>query len=318
MILSSRLKGILFASVTALLWGFLAVALKVSLASLSPVDIAWFRFSVAFILLTSFYLIFHSSQLNIIKHPPLLLIVAAICLGLNYLGFISGINYTSPSVAQVFMQLGPVLLAISGFIIYKEKVTFIQLSGLLIVVCGLLLFYNEQLSLIAVDKEIFNAGIIWIIIGAVAWSGFAIIQKKLVRKYPPMQLNIVIFGIPSILYSPFVSYSSLREISLGYWVLLLFLGLNTLAAYGSLAIALKYLEANKVSVIITQNPVITFITMAILGGLSVPWISPENFTFLTVVGAIMVIGGAVLTVFTRNKNIHLFSRRTIFKKSNER
>jgi drug/metabolite transporter (DMT)-like permease len=310
MILSSRLKGIFFASITAILWGFLAIALKVSLISLSPVDIAWFRFSVAFILLTAYYFTFHSSQFNIIKNPPILLIVAAICLGLNYLGFISGIKYTSPSVAQVFMQLGPVLLALSGFIIYKEKVTFIQLSGFIIVVCGLLLFYNEQLSLIATDKGIFNTGIIWVIFGALAWTGFAIIQKKLVRKYPPMQLNIVIFGIPALLYSPFVSYHSLREISLGYWILLIFLGLNTLAAYGSLAIALKHLEANKISVIITQNPVITFITMAILGGLSVPWISPENFTFLTVVGAIMVIGGAVLTVFTRNKNVHLFRRRS--------
>ncbi len=310
MILSSKLKGIFFASVTALLWGFLAVALKVSLISLSPVDIAWFRFSVAFILLAAFYFTFHSSQLNIIKNPPLLLIVAACCLGLNYLGFITGINYTSPSVAQVFMQLGPVLLATSGFIIYREKLTFIQLSGLIIVVCGLLLFYNEQFSLIVGNKQIFNKGIIWIIIGAVAWSGYAVIQKKLVRKYPPMELNIVIFGIPAILYSPFVGYRSFGEISFGYWILLLFLGLNTLAAYGSLALALKYLEANKVSVIITQNPVITFITMAILGALSVPWITPENFTFLTVMGAMMVIGGAVLTVFTHNKNIQLFRRRS--------
>jgi drug/metabolite transporter (DMT)-like permease len=309
MILSSKFKGILFASVTAVLWGFLAVALKVSLISLSPVDIVWFRFSVAFILLTAYYFAFHSRQLNIIKNPPLLLIVAAICLGLNYLGFISGVNYTSPSIAQVFIQIGPVMLALSGFIIYREKVTLLQLSGLIIVVSGLLLFYNEQLSLIVDNKALFNTGVIWLIIGALAWSGYAIIQKKLVRHYPPMQLNIVIFGIPALLYSPFVSYRSFGEISFGYWILLLFLGLNTLFAYGSLALAFKYLEANKVSVIITQNPVITFITMAILGGLSVPWISPENFTFLTIVGAIMVIGGAALTVFTRNKNIQLFRRQ---------
>jgi drug/metabolite transporter (DMT)-like permease len=307
MILSTKFRGIFFASVTAFLWGFLAIALKVSLVDLSPVDITWIRFIVAFILLTSFYIIFDSSQLRIIKNPPLLLLAAAICLGLNYLGFITGINYTSPAVAQVFIQIGPVLLALSGFIVYKEKVHIIQLSGLIIVVCGLILFYNEQLSGIVVDKKIFNTGILWVIFGAVAWSGYAVIQKKLVQSYPPMQLNIIIFGLPALFYSPFVSYNKLQEISPEYWLLLIFLGLNTLAAYGSLAMALKYIEANKVSVIITQNPVITFITMAILGGLEVSWIAPEHFTFLTIIGAVLVIAGAVLTVFTRNK-IYLTGR----------
>ncbi len=307
MILTTKFKGIFFASVTAFLWGFLAIALKVSLVNLSPVDITWIRFIVAFILLTSFYIIFDSSQLRIIKNPPLLLLAAAICLGLNYLGFITGINYTSPAIAQVFIQIGPVLLALSGFIVYKEKVSIVQLTGLIIVVCGLILFYNEQLSSIAIDKKIFNTGILWIIFGAVAWSGFAVIQKKLVQSYPPMQLNIIIFGLPALFYSPFVSYNELLEISTEYWLLLIFLGLNTLAAYGSLAMALKYIQANKVSVIITQNPVITFITMAILGGLEVSWIAPENFTFLTIIGAVLVITGAVLTVFTRNK-IYLSGR----------
>lgn len=301
MILTTKFKGIFFASITSFLWGFLAIALKVSLADLSPVDITWIRFIIAFILLTSFYLIFDPAQLGIIKKPPLLLLGAALCLGLNYLGFITGIKYTSPAVAQVFIQIGPILLALSGFIVYKEKVTFLQLTGLIIVVFGLILFYNEQLSNILIDKKIFNTGIIWVIFGAVAWSGYAVIQKKLVRNYPPMQLNIIIFGLPALLYSPFVSYNVLLKISPEYWLLLIFLGLNTLVAYGSLALALKYIQANKVSVIITQNPVITFITMAILGGLEVSWIAPEHFTFLTVIGAILVISGAVLTVFTRNR-----------------
>ena len=307
MILTAKFRGIFFASVTALLWGFLAIALKVSLVDLSPVDITWIRFTVAFILLTLFYIIFDSSQLKIIKNPPLLLLAAAICLGLNYLGFITGVNYTSPAVAQVFIQIGPVLLALSGFIVYKEKVSMLQLTGLLIVVCGLTLFYNEQLSGIIVERKIFNTGIVWVIFGAVAWSGYAVIQKKLVQSYPPMQLNIIIFGLPALLYSPFVHYNKLQEASPEYWLLLIFLGLNTLVAYGSLAMALKYIEANKVSVIITQNPIITFITMAILGGLEVSWIAPEHFTFLTIIGAVLVIAGAVLTVFTRNR-IYLSGR----------
>ena len=137
--------------------------------------------------------------------------------------------------------------------------------------------------------------------GAIAWAGYAISQKRLVKIYPPMQLNIIIFGLPGILYSPFVSYSTLLEISFKYWLLIIFLGLNTLAAYGSLALALKYLAANKVSVIITQNPIITFITMAILGALEVSFFHPENFTFFNFCCEMIVIIVDFITLFINNK-----------------
>ena len=85
------------------------------------------------------------------------------------------------------------------------------------------------------------------------------------------------------------------------WGVLIFLGVNTLLAYGSLGYALKYLEANKVSVIITLNPIITFSAMAILMALEVSWIVHENFTFVSIAGASLVISGAVFTVLKRRK-----------------
>ncbi|MBN2350915.1 MAG: DMT family transporter [Bacteroidales bacterium] len=299
--MQEKYKGVIFASVTAFLWGFLAIALKVSLQDLSPIDITWIRFAVAFTILFFYYLIFNKSQLKIIIRPPIMLIGAALCLGLNYLGFITGLNFTSPSVAQVFIQLGPILLAVSGFIIYKERVGWKQLVGLLTALSGLLLFYHEQLRILIDDASVFNKGVLWVIIGATAWAGYSVMQKKLVRTHSPMPLNLVLFGLPALLFLPFVHFEKLSGLSLQYWFLLLFLGINTLIAYGSMAFALKYLEANKISVILTQNPIITFITMAILGALQVSWINPEHFSLVTIVGAAMVISGAIITVFTNSK-----------------
>ena len=47
-------KGIYYASFTAFLWGFLAIALKVALKELSPVTVTWVRFIVAFVSLFCF------------------------------------------------------------------------------------------------------------------------------------------------------------------------------------------------------------------------------------------------------------------------
>ena len=295
--MSSRLKGILFASIAAILWGFLAIALKISLKNFSPIEISWIRFVIAFTVLSGYYAFFNPGSFSILRKPPGTLLLAGILLGLNYLGFITGVHYTTPGIAQVFIQLGPIFLTIAAFIIFREKASLKQIAGLVIAFAGLSLFYYEQLSVLIGDVKVFNKGILWVIFGALCWTCYAILQKRLVKKHSPMQLNLVIFGVPALLYIPFVQFERFANISAGYTFLLIFLGLNTLGAYGSLAYALKYLEANKISVILIQNPIITFITLMIMDYLEITWIRNENFTILTIVGAIMVIAGGVLTVF---------------------
>jgi LPXTG-motif cell wall-anchored protein len=83
---------------------------------------------------------------------------------------------------------------------------------------------------------------------------------------------------------------------------MIFLGVNTFIAYTCLANALKYTEANKVSMIIILNPMITFATMGILTYLDVSWIAGEKFTILSIVGALLVLSGALL-VARKNKKI---------------
>jgi drug/metabolite transporter (DMT)-like permease len=299
--MSSRLRGILFASIAAVLWGFLAIALKVSLKSFSPIEISWIRFVIAFTVLTVYYVFYSPGSFTIFKKPPGLLLLAGMMLGLNYLGFITGIHYTTPGIAQVFIQLGPIFLTIAAFVFFKEKASVKQVIGLVIAFSGLSLFYHEQLSVLIGDVKLFNKGILWVIFGALCWTCYAILQKRLVIKHNPMQLNLVLFGVPALLYIPFVQFEKFAGISTGYIFLLMFLGLNTLGAYGSLAYALKYLEANKISVILIQNPIITFIVLIMMDYLQITWIKNEQFTLLTIIGAIMVIAGGVLTVFVNKR-----------------
>jgi drug/metabolite transporter (DMT)-like permease len=301
-------KGILYASFTALLWGVIAIVLKLSLTSLGAVEVTWVRFTMAFLFFLTYFLFKKAYALKIIIQPPLLLIVASICLGLNFLGFISGVNYTSPSIAQVFIQLAPVLLAVSGFVFFKEKAAKRQIAGLFIVVCGLAVFYHEQIITLSQDIVKYKLGVVWTIFGALAWTIYAILHKKLVKTFDPMQLNLILFFIPVIGFAPFVNFTSIIHSSFLEWGFLLFLGANTVLAYGSLGYAFKYLEANKVSVIITLNPILTFIIMAFFGLMEVKWIKHENFTLITICGAILVLLGTILTIFRKkmsNKNLYL-------------
>jgi drug/metabolite transporter (DMT)-like permease len=113
---------------------------------------------------------------------------------------------------------------------------------------------------------------------------------------PPNQLNLFIYGACALALAPFVKYSQLSGMPALNWYILAYLGLNTVLAYGSLAIAIKYTEATRVSVIITLNPIITFITMAILTRMQVSWIEPESFSMLSLFGALSVLGGAIVVI----------------------
>lgn len=292
-------KGVYYAALTALLWGFLAIALKVVLYELPPVTVSWFRFSLSFTLLFLFYLIFDRNKTVIISRPPFYAILAGIFIGVNYIGFIIGIKYTTPNIAQVFIQLGPVLLAISGFILFGEKVRLRQGIGLLIVVLGMVVFYHESILILARGLRDYKTGVLYVLMGAFAWAAYAIFQKKAVLKHNPMQLNLILFGLPTIYLLPFTDFSAFAGISKLAWGMLIFSGLNTLASYGFLSYALKYLEANKVSVIITLNPLLTIALMAFLSHKGVSWIEPEPITLITIMGALTVISGVILVVIKR-------------------
>ncbi len=294
-------KGIYYAIFTAFLWGFLAIGLKVASGLVPPVTITWFRFALAFFSMLIFYLISDRKKLNIIKRPPWQAILAGLFLGGNYVGFITGVDKTSPTIAQVFAQIGPAVLALSSIFLFKEKMTSRQIIGLVVVIVGMLVFYKDKMASVSLngDLHLFKVGVVILILGALSWVLYAIFQKKVVNDYDPLQLNLIIFGVPMILIAPFSEFHYFSNLSFGQWMLMIYLGLNTLIAYGSLALAFKYTEANKVSVIVTLNPLITFGGMVYLSYYKVSWISPETFSILTIIGAVMALLGVVLTVFKR-------------------
>ena len=298
----NQLKGVLFASLTALLWGFLAIALKVATQQFPVITIVWFRFVFAFLILFLYYFISDKSKLKILVRPPLFLVLAGIGLAVNYFGYARGIQFTSPTTAQVVIQLGPITLGLVGFLIFNEKIEKLQIIGFAVAFIGLAFFYlNQVTGLIESKLSLFNTGFLWIIGAALAWVIYASFQKVLVKTYETQLLNLFIFGLPALVYAPFVDFNQLFMSSLSQWLLLIFLGLNTLVAYGSLAFAFKYADVNKVSVIITLNPIITFIAMSVLYQWQVSWIETQRMDILTWAGAIMVIAGAILVVYFKKR-----------------
>ncbi len=294
--MSNQVKGLIYAIISALTFGILPVLLKVAVEQVEPETVVWFRFLISFLLMFSIQLFSNPKSIQILIKPPLLLVIAALGLTWNYMGFMLGLQDTSASNAQVIIQIGTILLGLAGIFFFKEKVRPYQLAGFLLTAIGFVLFYREQLKLMIGSEDQYNWGVFIIFTAALAWALYAILQKKLIFSFSPGVLNLFLFALPSLILIPFVNFSAMSDFNGFIWLSLLSVGVDTFIAYLTISYAMKYIEASKVSVIILMNPIITFSVMALLTALEVSWITGEKFSLLVILGAAIIIAGAVLVV----------------------
>ncbi len=287
-----RRVGLLMAFSTAVLWGFLAIAMKVAAREVPVTTVVWFRFTAACLLLAFGVGLRRPQRLGILLRPPGLAILGGVCLATNYLTFMAGLERTTPSFAQVLIQLGPLLLAVSGVLVFKEHLSRAQALGAGLAVVGFGLFYADQWEVEAVSRADLLAGIGLLVVAAVTWTAYAVFQKLLVQRgRSPQDLNLVFYVLPALVLWPWVDFEVLGGLTPGMWALMAFLGANTLLAYGALGEALERLPAYQVSLIIIINPLITLVAMAVLQALELSWVPVDRVGVLGYGAAGLVVAG---------------------------
>jgi len=294
MTLSNQTKGLACAAGTALCWGVLAIILKNALVFADSETIVAFRMFFAFLFLALFFSFTKPKAFSLMRRPPLLLLLGCLGLAFNYLGFMKGVAYSGASNAQIMIQTGPILLMLSGFLIYKESIKTLQLLCLGVAFTGFVFFFKDQ-SHASLNQNLFLANA-WLLGAAATWVIYSLVIKHFTAQgYAVNELNLFVFCVCALILSLRIDYPSLSTYGLYEWSLLLLLGLNTLVAYGLFGAALKYAPASQVSIIITLNPILTLIIIA-LGSSYFDFIPDEPVTYTGYIGAALVFLG--VTLFT--------------------
>ncbi|MFN9481428.1 MAG: DMT family transporter, partial [Pseudanabaena sp.] len=261
----SRL-GLALSLLTVLLWGLLAIALKIVLKELDPFTVTWFRFTVSGILLGGYLALRHKlptwQQLRKVSLP--IFLVAVCGLTMNYVLFLIGVGKTSANNAQVITQIAPVIMGMASLVIFKEKYNYKQWGGVAILVCGLLLFSHDQLQSLITSFDTYMWGNALLILGAIVWAFYGLAQKQLLLDLPSPSVLLCLYLSASTLLAPMAHPHRLLTLSALPLAALIFCALNTLIAYGAFAAALEHWEASRVSAVITLAPLVTLIASAIL------------------------------------------------------
>ena len=296
---SGRWKlGLLLALVTAACWATLPVALKITLEQVDPYTLTWFRFVLA----AGVMLAWLAARGGLRGFAALdrkrwwLLLVAALCLIGNYILYLLGVQQTTPANAQLLIQLAPLLMALGGIFIFRERFNGWQWLGLAVIASGLGLFFRDQLD---AGARGYLAGSALVIVAAVVWAAYALLQKQLLMRLSSPAILLFVFVVASALLMPFATPSTLLQLDGLHWALLLYCALNTLVAYGAFAEALAHWEASRVSAILATTPLLCLAAVAAVHALWPASITPEQVTALGYAGAVLVVIGSALTSLAR-------------------
>lgn len=297
-ITGKSLVGLLLALTTAVLWGILPIALKIVLDVLTANTITAIRFLAAAVIVGIWLGArgkLPKAALLLSPNIAKLMLIAIAGLLSNYIMYLSGLNYLSAETAQVVIQLAPFLMMIGGVFIFKERLLLWQKAGAVILVAGLLLFFNERLVQLVLQAGSETLGVLLVIAAAITWAAYALAQKQLLVHYTSKQIMYVLYAAGTIAFMPVSDFTPLLTMTGLHWLLLIFCCLNTVVAYGAFAEALHHWEASKVSAVLAITPLFTILFANIVGWLFPAYLAAQQLNLWSWVGATLVVVGSALT-----------------------
>jgi len=237
-----------------------------------------------------------------IRTAPIKLIAIAIIFFLfHYVLFLQGLAQTSPSNAEVLIQLAPVLMGLGALFIFKERYTLSQWIGLGLLTLGLTLFFHEQVMALIHEPTNYLIGSTILILSAIFWAIYALALKQLLHTLPSSNILLIVYGGCGLLLTPLAKPQPIFTLTDLQFAMLLFCGLNTVTGYGAFAESLDHLEASKVSAVITLAPIVTLISMWLVAGIAPNLIKPEHITGIGILGALFVVTGSMI-IALRSRN----------------
>lgn len=288
--------GLLFAGITALLWGSLPILLKNLLGTLDPYTLTWCRLTITAGAL--FFLQWGGQGRVMLRQVPgrtwWLLLAGIFSLTANYVFYLLALDHLAPSATQVLAQLSPVFLLVGGMLVFGERFHPRQWAGFGLLLAGLALFFNNRYAeLLSSDSDLAH-GLPLAVGCALSWATYALIQKQLQRQLPTNFVLMVCFLGGALGLLPLSQPGELAGLDGG---LLLLLGLcivMTLASYLSFAATLGRLAASRFSVVMALTPLITVAGSLSWARLFPEIFAPEPLNTLSLAGAALVVSGSAM------------------------
>lgn len=271
-----------------LAWGISFIATKIALRGISPITIINLRLILAVILLSAVAVSTKQSfKIEFKKHLGIfiLALVAVFHLWIQ----VTGLQYTTASNTGWIIGVTPVFMAVLGIIFFKEKLSALNFTGIVISTAGLILLISKgnfsNIGLIS------NKGDFMVLASAFTWSVYSIMNKKITVSYSPLMTILFLFTMMAIILVPFnistAVINSIINLTTEEWIAVCFLGfICSGVSYVLWAQTLKEMDSSRVGAFLYIEPFVTVFTAAL--------VLKESLTLLILISGLIITSGVIM------------------------
>ncbi len=284
----SKRNAIIIAVIMTVIWSSSFITIQIGLKEIPALPFAGMRYIMAFLFMLPWLLsksaIQAARELN--KNDWInLAVLGLLNYPLNQGCLFLALSYLPNATVSLITNLGPILVALLGWVWLNEQLNGWQIFGMGITIIGALVFF------LPVDWGVVSAlGVLFACVTLFSNSIGSVWTRKMMKGgvYPVLIVTGIPLGVGSILLAGGSAvWEWIPQISLQVWGILLFLSLiNTTIAFTAWNIALRRLTAFEANLISSTMLVqIAIMSWFFLG---------DVITWKMVAGMVLVIGGVIL------------------------
>lgn len=293
-------QGFLLAIIATLLWsGNFIISRKVSNA-ISPISLAFFRWTCASLVLLPFaykQVIAEWSPLKANWRILTWIALTGIAL-FNTFVYVAGHNTTAINMALIGTTSSPIFATAMAVIFLKERLGFYRIIGMIICILGIVLLISKGSWEVLFSFK-FSSGDTWILAGAFAFAVYNILVRKKPVNISALSFLLIIFVLGSLMLFPFFIIEQLTVKNPTDWSptllgSILYLGIGTsVLAFWCWNLAISKLGAGRTVLFGNLIPIFSTLEAILILG--------ETVTPIHFYSGILVISGLVIANITFKK-----------------
>jgi DME family drug/metabolite transporter len=277
--------GYFFILSAALCWGLIGIFSSFAFSQgIEPMEVAFWRACLAWPCFAVQAFVRKETYL-VKKDIPLIFIFAVFGISLFYISYLYAVKSGGAAFAAVLLYTAPAWVVLVAFFVYKERLTWVKLSAVALVILGVFLISTAGGNV----SENASFGVIAILAGLTSgfcYSLYYTMGKYFSNKYTSANLFLYVLPFGALCIFPFVEFVPKTPEAWGAMIAVAVV--STFIANYCYYQGLKKLEAGRASIVATMEPVVASVTAYIFLG--------EYFTPLGYLGAVLIVAAVIATI----------------------
>ena len=264
--------------IAMILWSSSGIATKIALQGFSPLTLVVLRFTIAVLLMLIVGLATGTLQKIERKHIPMFVLGGLFDPFIYYVCETYGLRLmNSPTVAEVLLSTCPIFAPILAYILIREQVTWLNIIGIFISTCGVIL-------MIIIGNDNFAIGSPWGVVLCFAAVFATVLYTIILRQFPEKYSNLSIvfysqlFGwmffipawaivdLPQMIHTPLV----MSEIAIPISAVAYLAAFSSVLAFILFSYTIRKLGVTRANAFNNIRPVFTALLMLLLFGEQLP------------------------------------------------